>query len=134
MSEGNVSVNATAATTAPDPARFSTVFNSKHPMNFNPEYMTLFEFERFEEHESWRQWMYTHWNWSVYASVMYVFLVFAGQFVMKNRQPFKLRRLLTVWNISLTVFSTVGFLRSMPELIVSTLGSNGSFHKSVCVL
>ncbi len=64
--------------------------------------------------------MYDHWEWSVYASAAYVILIFWGQWMMQNRQPFKLRRLLTVWNVFLAVFSAIGFARSTPELIASS--------------
>ncbi|OXA56605.1 putative fatty acid elongation protein 3 [Folsomia candida] len=127
-------VNLTNASSSGSGNRFSSVFNSKYPMNYNPDYMTLFEFEKYEGHESVRIWMYDHWQWSVYASGIYVGLVFGGQWLMRNREPFKLRRLLTIWNIFLAVFSAIAFLRSIPELLVSILGPNGSLHKSVCFL
>jgi hypothetical protein len=115
-------------------SRYSSVFNSKFPMNFNPDYMTVFEFEKFEEHESWRQWMWDHWHWSIYASCIYMGIVFLGCAAMRNREPYKIRGLLTSWNILLTVFSMVGFLSSVPELTVAVMIEGGGFHKSVCTL
>jgi len=113
---------------------YSAVYNSKFPMNFNPDYMTVLELEKFEDHESWRQWMWDHWHWSIYASVAYMTIVFLGQILMRNHEPFKLRGLLTFWNVFLAVFSTAGFLRSVPELVVSVVIDDGGFHKSVCFL
>lgn len=109
------------------------VYNSKFPMNYTPSYLTLYEFEKFENHEEWRQWMYTHWHWSVYASAAYLLIVFYGQWWMRDRQPLKLRKVLTAWNMSLAIFSSIGFLRSAPELLVSVLKPDG-FHRSVCYL
>jgi len=77
------------------------------------------------------RWMYDHWEWSVYASATYVACVFGGQWLMKDRQPFKLRGPLLAWNIFLATFSAIAFLRSIPELVVSILPPNGSLHKSV---
>lgn len=109
------------------------VYNSKYPMNYTPGYLTLYEFEKFENHEEWRQWMFSHWHWSVYASGIYLMIVFYGQYWMQDRQPFKLRKVLTAWNMSLAVFSAMGFVRSAPELLVSVMKPDG-FHRSVCYL
>lgn len=140
---GSVVINATggggsgaaAGSNGTDPLsggdQFSRVYNSMYPMNFDPDYVTLFDFEKFEEHESWRQWMYSHWHWSIYASMIYVAVVFAGQAIMRNREPFKIRRILTFWNVALALFSAAGFLRSIPELALSAAQSP---HRSVCYL
>ncbi|ODN04553.1 putative fatty acid elongation protein 3 [Orchesella cincta] len=109
------------------------VYNSKYPMNYTPNYLTLFEFEKFENHEEWRQWMFTNWHYSVYASVIYVALVFYGQWLMKDKSPMKLRKVLTLWNITLALFSAMGFFRSAPELFVSAIQPDG-LHRSVCYL
>ncbi|CAL8123749.1 unnamed protein product [Orchesella dallaii] len=116
-----------------DPRLTELVYNSKYPMNYTPHYLTLFEFEKFEDHEEWRQWMFTNWHWSVYASVIYVALVFYGQWLMKDKTPLKLRKVLTLWNITLALFSAMGFFRSAPELLVSALQPDG-LHRSVCSL
>lgn len=119
--------------TAMDPHLGEIVYNSKYPMNYTPDYLNLYEFEKFENHEEWRQWMFSHWQWSVYASVIYIMIVFYGQWWMKDKQPYKLRKVLTAWNITLAAFSAMGLFRSAPELIVSVLKPDG-FHRSVCFL
>lgn len=78
-------VNLTNASSSGSGNRFSSVFNSKYPMNYNPDYMTLFEFEKYEGHESVRIWMYDHWQWSVYASGIYVGLV--KHIKLKSKPP-----------------------------------------------
>lgn len=50
---------------------------------------------------------------------------------MKNRQPFKLNGLLTVWNIALAVMSVWAFSRCLPEFVHILTGTNG-FHNSIC--
>lgn len=49
---------------------------------------------------------------------------------MSNRPAFKLKRLLTLWNISLALFSIVGSFRTLPELL-HVLRRFGFYH-SVC--
>lgn len=58
-----------------------------------------------------------HWQWSVYISVLYVLMVFTGKWVMKNREPFDLRRPLVLWNIGLAAFSVFGVFGVVPNLI-----------------
>jgi len=77
-----------------------------------------------------RRWMGKHWDWSIYASGIYVLLIFSGQAWMKNKTPFRLRRRLFLWNVTLAAFSIVGFLRTFPEILY-VLKETG-FYRSVC--
>lgn len=90
-----------------------------------------FAFEEFDADES-RRWFWDNWTLSVYASVIYVISLSIGQYLMKNRQPFNLRKPLAAWNCLLAVFSLFGFLRTGPDLLDVIRGPNG-FHRSVCV-
>lgn len=49
---------------------------------------------------------------------------------MAKRPAFKLRPLLTVWNLGLATFSIIGSIRFLPE-VVHVLRNFG-FHHSVC--
>lgn len=49
---------------------------------------------------------------------------------MANRQAFKLKSLLTVWNVSLALFSIIGTARCFPELM--HVLNNIGFDHSVC--
>lgn len=49
---------------------------------------------------------------------------------MSNRPAFRLKKILTIWNISLALFSIIGTLRTLPELL-HVLGRFGFYH-SVC--
>jgi len=97
----------------------------------DPSYLTVYQWEHFELRR-WRKWMGSNWSLSIYASVVYLMLIFSVQKLMKNREPFRLRRALTCWNICLAAFSIMGFLRTAPELF-HVLKSDGGFHKSICI-
>lgn len=56
-------------------------------------------------------WMTQNWHYSLYVSVLYLALVFAGQKVMQNRKPFNLRVPLCMWSTALCVFSCFAVMR-----------------------
>lgn len=97
----------------------------------NPSYITPYEFEKRFDLQAWRTTAGKNWKVSVYVSAFYVSLIFAIQFLMKNRQPFKLTKTLTTWNCILAVFSTMAFLRTAPEFFHVLTSANG-FHNTVC--
>jgi len=78
-----------------------------------------------------RRWMADNWTLSVFASAVYIILIFAGQSWMKNRPAFQLRKLLVAWNIGLAIFSIIGFIRTVPELV--HINGNFGFHFSICI-
>lgn len=93
-------------------------------------YLRLFDFESVEINRH-RLWMGENWHVSIYASLLYISFIYFGGLLMKNRQPFQLRGLLTAWNIGLAAFSALGFLRTAPEVFHVLKQENG-FHHSVC--
>jgi elongation of very long chain fatty acids protein 3 len=95
-----------------------------------PSYMKTYEWEKFDL-TGWRRWFGQHWSLTIYISVVYVALIFSTQFIMRNRKPFRLTGLLTAWNSGLAIFSTIVFLRTVPEFIHVLSAPNG-FHNSVC--
>lgn len=60
----------------------------------------------------------------------YLSAIYLGQIFMRNREPFKLKTALLVWNSALAIFSIVGFVRVYPEMVY-TLNKYG-FLGSVC--
>lgn len=66
----------------------------------------------------------------VVAIFGYLSAIYLGQIYMKNREPFKLRTPLLIWNSALAIFSIVGFMRVFPEM-VHTLNKYG-FVGSAC--
>ena len=59
---------------------------------------------------------YNHKTWTVclYATGLYLALVFAGRRWMQDRKPFKLRKPLVLWNLGLAVFSIFGAASILP--------------------
>jgi hypothetical protein len=53
----------------------------------------------------------------VYAVIVYGVLITVGQYAMRNREPFNLRRLMAFWNLGLSVFSWIGMFRTLPQLL-----------------
>lgn len=98
--------------------------------HMSPNYSFIFQFEQKFEHEHARDWFNRYWHTSFYAVAIYMIVIFGGQAFMSNRPAFKLRRALTIWNTSLALFSIVGTLRTLPELI-HVLAKFGFYH-SVC--
>ncbi len=65
-----------------------------------------------EDQRSWysknRHWWGEHWGLPLFASALYVVLIFGIKRFMKDRQPFDLRGPLFLWNLGLSAFSGVG--------------------------
>ncbi|CAL8070627.1 unnamed protein product [Orchesella dallaii] len=100
--------------------------------HYDDRYLHIFSFEKYD-HTKWHDWMHRHWDVSLYASGIYVALIFLGQYLMRNRQPFEVRRPLLLWNIALAAFSATGFFRSIPELWYEwTVPATGGLQRSVC--
>lgn len=59
-----------------------------------------------------------NYNVSLYAIALYfVFVVYLGPRIMKNREPFHLRVPLALWNFFLSIFSLLGFIRVVPTFV-----------------
>jgi elongation of very long chain fatty acids protein 6 len=96
----------------------------------SPNYTFMFQFEKKFQHIYTKEWMQRYWHTSFYAVAIYMIVIFGGQAFMSNRPAFKLKRPLILWNTSLALFSIVGTLRTLPELL-HVLGRFGFYH-SVC--
>lgn len=90
----------------------------------------LFPFEKTYDESALNGYMKEHWIDSIIYSVVYLILVFVGKAYMSNRKGFELRPLLTLWSGFLAIFSIVGAIRTVPELVwaVATHG----FEYSCC--
>jgi elongation of very long chain fatty acids protein 6 len=75
-------------------------------------------------------WMQENWYHSFSLSVLYVFLIYAGQKYMDSRKPFALDGALFWWNLGLAIFSIVGFIRMSPEMFWSV--NSNSLTYSIC--
>lgn len=77
-----------------------------------------------------RTWFAQNWTISISLSIVYIIAVQIGQRFMRNRKPFNLRTPLATWSFVLAVFSLIGTLRILPELI-STVKDRG-LEASIC--
>lgn len=59
------------------------------------------------------------WTVSLYASAIYLVLVFQGRRWMQSRKPYELRKPLVLWNIGLAVFSILGTASVLPSVLKS---------------
>ena len=96
---------------------------------FSPNYTFMFQFEKKFQHIHTKEWMIRYWHTSFYAVAVYMIVIFGGQAYMSNRPAYKLKKLLTLWNIGLALFSIVGTFRTLPELI-HVLNRFGFYHST----
>jgi len=95
-----------------------------------PDYMTLWSFERDFDAVFWSNW-FNKWGFiAVPISLVYVTLVFYGKSWMCKREPYKLQTPLLLWNIGLALMSILIALRVAPELFVA-LRDHG-IHATIC--
>ncbi|XP_053374720.1 elongation of very long chain fatty acids protein 6-like [Mercenaria mercenaria] len=86
--------------------------------NKDPANMTyIFQFERTHDVRAFDNYMYKHWSDCFVYSAIYLVVIFSGRYVMESRERFDLRPYLAVWSGLLAVFSILGALRTVPELI-----------------
>lgn len=71
----------------------------------------------FNEGHFWTRLMRVYWWASICAVVVYLVLLFVGQWLMRDRKPFHLKGSLAGWNLLLAVFSAMGAIRLVPHLL-----------------
>jgi len=79
------------------------------------------------------KWMDDNWHYSLYISIVYLISIpVIKEWIRRRGHPFKLRQPLIVWNSLLSVFSTIGVIRVVPEFrhILVTKGFTASFCQS----
>ena len=93
-------------------------------------YTTPFSFERsFNEHNAMK-WMQENWTMSIWLSLVYIAVIFAGQNYMQRRHKYDLRPYLAVWSGILAFFSILATIRLMSEAIYILV--NYGWDYSVC--
>ena len=58
-----------------------------------------------------QKWMQSNWQISVYASLFYIAVISIVRRYMRNRNRYELRKALTLWSLSLALFSIAGVYR-----------------------
>ncbi|XP_061830383.1 very long chain fatty acid elongase 6-like [Nerophis lumbriciformis] len=94
--------------------------------------LTEFEFERRFDPSEVVRWMQDNWSMSFAICASYVALVFGGQHYMRPRPKMNLRMPMTVWSLSLAIFSIMGALRTGSFML--HIINNGGIRRSVCDL
>ena len=96
-----------------------------------PNYSYVFKFEEDFAEKERRQWMAENWYVCMYYIGVYMVFVVLGQHYMQSRPRFELRNTLALWNFFLAVFSIIGTMRTVPEMLFVL--RNFGLHHSCCV-
>jgi len=97
----------------------------------NPGYIEPYWFEKLDFFKL-QQWIDANWNLSIYFAAIYVALIYLGRNWMSKKAPYKVKGPLIFWNMLLTIFSIVGFVRTYPELHQFLFHTKNGLYKSVC--
>ncbi|XP_032868503.1 elongation of very long chain fatty acids protein 6-like isoform X1 [Amblyraja radiata] len=89
-----------------------------------------YEFEKRFDERGAIAWMQENWSKSFLFSAVYAALIFAGQYYMRERSKFELRKPLVLWSLSLALFSILGAFRT-GWYMWHVLYTSG-FKQSVC--
>ncbi|XP_074763923.1 very long chain fatty acid elongase 3 [Athene noctua] len=99
-------------------------------LDFDPSELQPHDFEKNFNNQKAREWMRNNWHMSLYFAAAYLVLIFGIQHLMKEQRAYNLRPALTLWSLSLALFSAAGAIRvwKVMAFIISTKG----FKHSVC--
>lgn len=86
--------------------------------------------EKIFDAESFQKWSDSIKHVAPVSSVIYLILTFGVKTYLQNRPGFQLRGPLFCWNVALAVFSIIGSIRTIPELI--GVLSNEGWKYSIC--
>jgi elongation of very long chain fatty acids protein 6 len=111
----------------PDYSQLSSIVRD-FPQGYYPSY----EFEK-SSLDFGRVLEFMHENWWIpfSAGIFYLVVIFILQEFMKGRKALELKWPLFTWNLTIGLFSLVGFLRTAPDLIYILQRTNG-MHDAVC--
>lgn len=88
------------------------------------------EWEKGFNYYQQRKWLATTIHIPIIISFTYLCAIFGLRRLMRDREPFKLKIPLILWNLSLAIFSIIGSLRTVGYNL--TYHSQHGFHASVC--
>ncbi|VDK55234.1 unnamed protein product [Anisakis simplex] len=109
---------------------FEIYRNSNHSLHTDYIYKYALPFEKIDDPVAATLFLQRNWYHSITISVVYFIMIKFIQKFMEKREAFDLRTPLFIWNASLAIFSTFGFIRFTEDLIhsVVTLG----MYRSTC--
>jgi len=91
---------------------------------------TYFSFEKNFDSEVAMKFARDHYMLPFLICALYLALIFGGQKIMENRKPFKLQLPLASWNLFLALFSFIGVMRTLPNLLNALFSE--TFEDTVC--
>lgn len=93
-----------------------------------------FDFEKNFDHAAKIGWFQRYWSSAFVFSAVYLVLIFGGQRFMKNRPRFELRLPLTLWSLTLAIYSWYCVFRSWGEFlhILRTYGWHATACDPIC--
>lgn len=106
---------------------------SKNPFGWTyTERNAVYSF-RFEEADLyyWHTIVGNHPEWALYATIIYLTVIFGIQRYMRDRVAFQLKWTLFTWNFCLGIFSIMGFARTLPGFLI-VLGMPHGLYHSIC--
>ncbi|XP_069992566.1 very long chain fatty acid elongase 6 isoform X3 [Penaeus vannamei] len=98
---------------------------------YNITYPLAMPFEYNFPVTEWVRWFDSHWSYVFFIIVPYMATIFGLQKWMENRPPYKMRKVLFAWNMSLALFSMYGGSRSLQEFLY--VYKNMSFYSTYCL-
>lgn len=98
----------------------------KHPSTYY-----FFAFEMVDPHW-WHDFIKSRYYYTIYAAIAYLTGIIALQRYMRDKPAYDLKKPLFYWNLSLSVFSIVGFARTLPGFVSTLIQPNG-FYNSMCI-
>ena len=76
-------------------------------------------------------WIQQNWHYSIYIATFYIlFITILKKWIRVRGKPYNFRVPLVIWNICMAVFSTLGFIRCLPQFI--TILTIKGFMASYC--
>jgi len=89
-------------------------FSCLYPNTLGKTYMG---WEKHYDPKTVLSWMQNNPIVPVIALIAYALLIVCGRNAMKDRDAWKWRRVLALWNLSLSLFSLIGAIRTVPQLL-----------------
>ncbi|OXA61886.1 elongation of very long chain fatty acids protein 6 [Folsomia candida] len=108
----------------------STYFDYSSVELEDPPRFLPYDFEVYDWKE-WCRYMSVKWHFCLIAGVIYIITIFGLKAFMSTRKALDLKRELFLWNLTLGIFSIVGFIRTAPEFFF-VLSSENGFYKTIC--
>ena len=79
----------------------------------------------------WLPWFRQNWSTAFLYVAIYLLVIAILKRYMENKEKFELQSTIAAWNFALAIFSILGTVRTLPEL-VRLLSSDGGFRRSAC--